>query len=125
MVFRAARMGRFLVPKSCAARKPISARCGHAGLSLFLPNGVGSLTLHQDMEGPHVLSSDFAVHAEPEESRSRKENNSFLRLPRLRGANGMKVLSRHSAAGLPAAANSRMTPSAMSERADRRTSTSN
>src|SRR5262249_248666 len=29
----------------------------------------GSLTLHQDTEGPHVLSSDFAVHAEPEEFR--------------------------------------------------------
>src|ERR1700730_3262239 len=30
---------------------------------------IGSLTLHQDTEGPHVLSTDFAVHAEPEELR--------------------------------------------------------
>src|SRR6516164_9725231 len=29
----------------------------------------GSLTLHQDTEGSYVLSSDFAVHAEPEEFR--------------------------------------------------------
>src|SRR5262249_4444360 len=30
---------------------------------------IGSLTLYKDTEGPHVLSSDFAVHAEPEEFR--------------------------------------------------------
>src|SRR6516165_3684626 len=52
-----------------AARKPISARCALAGLSLLLSDCDGSLTPHQDTEGPHVLSSDFAVYAEPEEFR--------------------------------------------------------
>jgi len=33
----------------------------------FGSDRIGSLTHHQDTEGPHVLSSDFAVHAEPEE----------------------------------------------------------